>query len=112
MAMFGRGVDVPGGRRRAGRQAVVLAASALGFQRSLSVVVPDLSEVGARLQGRGLPGKGERLLINFGETGLFATVAWCRYEECGIVFDRRIDARDVQQLKTEADWGTVMGFAG
>ena len=112
MAVFGKRVDVPNGRRQAPREAVVLAASALGIQRSLSVVVPDLSEVGARLQGRGLPDEGERLLINFGETGLFATVAWCRHEECGIVFDRRIGPRGVQQLKVEADWPRVMGFVG
>jgi hypothetical protein len=38
---------------------------ALGFNRSSSVLVPDVSERGARLQGRDLPAPGERLLINF-----------------------------------------------
>lgn len=110
MRTFGRRVDVPGGRRSAVREAVVLAASAFGFQQSRSVVVPDLSEAGARLQGRELPDAGERLLINFGETGLFATVAWSRRDECGILFDRRIDPGEVRKLQAEADWGTVMGL--
>jgi hypothetical protein len=104
-------VDVPGGQRRSVREAVVLAASALGFDRSISVLVPDLSETGARLQGRNLPEVRERLLINFGETGLFATVAWAGQDQCGIVFDRPLDRRGVAQLRTEADWGRVMGLA-
>ena len=111
MSGFGKRIDFPGGRRRSARQAVVLAASALGFQRSMAVLVPDLSEVGAKLRGRALPEKGERLLIKFGETGLFATVAWCGRDECGIVFDQPIDARGVQRLQVEADWCKVMGFA-
>ena len=111
MPTFGKRVDGPGGRRTTVRKAVVLAASALGFQQSRSVVVPDLSEAGAKLQGRGLPEVGERLLINFGETGLFATVAWSRRDECGIIFDRSICARELLKLQVEADWGNVMGLA-
>ena len=111
MAVFGRRVDVPGGQRRTHRQAVVLAASALGMRRSISVVVPDLSDKGARLRARNLPPPGERLLINFGRTGLFATVAWSAREECGIVFDRQLDQREVAEVQGEADWAKVMGLA-
>jgi hypothetical protein len=89
----------------------VLAASALGISRSVSVLVPDLSEVGAKLQGRGLPTAGERLLISFGQTDLFATVAWSRRDECGILFDRQLDVGGVAQVQREADWGSVMGLA-
>jgi hypothetical protein len=111
MPSFGKRVDFPGGQRRSVREAVVLAASALGFDRSISVLVPDLSERGARLQGRNLPHARERLLINFGETGLFATVAWSGHDQCGIVFDQPLDKRGVEQLRSEADWGRVMGLA-
>ena len=111
MPTFGKRVDIPGGRRRSTRKAVVLAASALGFNRSISVLVPDLCHFGARLQGRDLPAEAERLLINFGETGLFATVAWCTRDECGIVFDRELDAVGLQQVEREGDWATVMGLA-
>ena len=111
MPGFGKRVDVPGGRRRSVRQAVVLAASALGFSRSVSVLVPDLSEVGAKLQGRGLPTAGERLLISFGQTDLFATVAWSSRDECGILFDRQLDVGGLAQVQREADWGSVMGLA-
>ena len=111
MPMFGKRVDVPGGERRCARQAVILAASALGFNRSSSVLVPDVSERGARLQGRDLPVPGERLLINFGQTGLFATVAWSRRDQCGVVFDRQLDDRGLRDIQREADWGAVMGVA-
>ena len=111
MPGFGKRVDVPGGQRRSVREAVVLAASALGFERSMSVLVPDLSETGARLQGRNLPAPRERLLINFGQTGIFATVAWSGPDQCGIVFDKPLDKRGVAQLRSEADWGRVMGLA-
>jgi hypothetical protein len=109
MRTFGKRVDGVGGRRPV--SAVVLAASALGFSRSSAVIVPDLSPAGAKLQGRDLPSPGERLLINFGETGLFATVAWRRSNECGILFDRRLDERGIQQLECEAGGGRAMGAA-
>ena len=111
MPSFGKRVDVPGGRRGSVRKAVVLAASARGFNRSLSVCVPDLSEAGARIQARDLPELGERLLINFGQTGLFGTIAWRCRDECGIVFDQRLDERGLEQLRQEADWASVMGLA-
>ena len=110
MPVFGRRVDVPGGRRRSVRQAVVLAASALGFNRSSSVLVPDISERGARLQARDLPAAGERLLINFGETGLFATVTWRSRDECGILFDRQLDTQGIEQIEREGNWSTIMGI--
>ena len=110
MPSFGKRVDVPGGQRRSARQAVVLAASALGLNRSNSVLVPDLSKAGARLQGRDLPSPGERLLINFGQTTLFASVAWRGRDQCGIVFESRLDDQGVAQLQREADWADVMGL--
>jgi hypothetical protein len=111
MPTFGKRIDVPGGQRQSVRKAVVLAASALGLDRSSSVLVPDLSEKGARLQGRNLPAMGERLLINFGQTGLFATVAWSVPHQCGVVFDQQLDARGIERLRCEADWAEVMGLS-
>jgi hypothetical protein len=111
MLGFGKRVDVPGGRRGSARQGVVLAASALGIHRSNSVLVQDLSERGARLQGRDLPPAGERLLINFGDTALFATVAWSGRDQCGIVFEQQLDGPCIAQLQREADWASVMGLA-
>ena len=111
MPTFGRRVDGPGGRRRSVRQAVVLAASALGLYRSASVLVPDLSDRGARLRGRDLPAPGERLLVNFGETGLFATVTWRSNDQCGVLFDRQLDTAGRHHIERQADWGVVMGVA-
>ena len=111
MAMFGKRIDVPGGQRRIKRQEVVLAASAWGFGRSKSVTVPDISEAGAKLQGHDLPNQGERVLLNFGDTSLFATVAWSGRDQCGVVFEQRLEDGAVQQVQFEADWGRVMGLA-
>ena len=110
MQTFGQRADDPSGRCRSVRQAVVLTASALSFDRSSSVLVPDLCESGARLRGRNLPSAGERLLINFGETGLFGTVTWRDGEECGVCFDRRLAASGLKQVEREAGWSAVKGL--
>lgn len=83
-------------------QAVLLAASALQFERSHSVIVPEIHERGARIRGRDLPRTGERVLINFGETGLFGTVAWRSPEECEVIFDRCLRSGQSMELRREA----------
>jgi hypothetical protein len=88
----------------------MLTASGLSFDRSSFVLVHNLCESGARLRGRNLPSAGERLLINFGETGLFGTVTWRDGEECGVCFDRRLDASGLKQVEQEADWSAVIGL--
>jgi len=83
-------------------QAVVLAASTLQLERSHSVIVPEIHDRGVRLRGRDLPRRGERVLVNFGETGLFGTVAWRSANECEVVFDRRLAPGQSVQLRQES----------
>lgn len=109
MQISGQRPGNAGGRCWSVRQAFVLTASTLTFDRSSSVLVPDLCESGARLRGRNLPNAGERLLINFGKTGLFGTVTWRGREECCVRFAQRLDAAGLEQLDREAEWSTLMG---
>jgi hypothetical protein len=83
-------------------EAIVLAASALYLERSHSVIVPEIHERGARLRGSELPRTGERVLVNFGETGLFGTVAWRSPEECEVIFDRRLEPGQSLELRQES----------
>jgi hypothetical protein len=83
-------------------QAVLLARSSLALERTHSVVVPEIHERGARLRGRDLPRRGERVLVNFGETGLFGTVAWRSPEECEVIFDRRLEPGQSTELRQES----------
>ena len=106
---FGKRVDVPGGRRKAPRQPVSLAASASTTGSSQSVIVENVCASGARLRGRVVPAAGKELMIKVGSMSLLAEVAWSQDEECGIAFHPPLDQRDVQTLKQEGRWGTVLG---
>ena len=102
-------MDGLSGRRRSSRQPVVLAASALAIDCSRSGVIADLSENGARFQGRGLPGPGREILLTVGSKEVFGTVAWHEHEECGVTFDPPLPAAIVESLKKEGRWSYVMG---
>jgi hypothetical protein len=107
MPSFGKRVDVPGGRRRASRQPVLLAASAVTLGGSQSVIVEDVCSTGARLRGRNLPVGGKQLMIKVGGMNILAEVAWSGSEECGITFDAPLDQDGVQTLKHEGRWATL-----
>jgi hypothetical protein len=109
MRSFGKRVDGVVGRRKALRDDVVLAASALSLESSTAVVVTDVSSKGAKLLGRDLPARGANVLITVGEVELFATVARSGLNECGVTFDSPIDSRLINQIKREGHWSKVMG---
>jgi hypothetical protein len=110
MRSFGRRVDGLEGRRKALREEVVLAASAMSLQSSTAVVVTDVSSKGAKLIGRELPSRGAHVLVTVGEVELFATVVWSgANNECGVTFDAPLDAELVDQIKREGRWSKVMG---
>lgn len=105
----GRRMDGLSGRRSASRERVVLVASAQAIDSSRSVVIADLSNGGAKLQGRNLPSTGRELLITTGSLAVFAVVAWCKTDECGIRFDPPLNQSQLRQLEHEGQWATVMG---
>ena len=111
MPNFGRRVDGPTGRRRAQREEVVLAASALTLGASRAVVVTDVSPTGAKLLGRRLPSEGADVLLSVGTVELFGKIAWLRHDECGIAFEKRLDGDVTDHLKREGRWAKVMGIA-
>ena len=111
MPNFGRRIDGPTGRRRAKREDVVLAASAITRGASRAVVVTDVSPTGAKLLGRQLPAAGADVLLTVGGVELFGEIAWLRNDECGIAFEDKLDAEITEHLKREGRWAKVMGIA-
>ena len=110
MSNFGKRIDGPSGRRRNRREPVVLAASAMAPGTSRSVIVTDVSPTGAKLQGRELPGAGANVLVTVGEMELFASVAWTRFNECGITFEAQLSDEVMDHLKAEGRWAKVVGL--
>lgn len=111
MSSFGRRVDGPTGRRRAQREEVVLAASALTLGASRAVVVTDVSPSGAKLLGRKLPQAGTDVLLTVGSVELFGEIAWLGRDECGISFESPLPPELTDHLKLEGRWAEVMGIS-
>jgi hypothetical protein len=110
MSNFGRRIDGPTGRRRARREEVVLAGSALTLGASRAVVVTDVSPAGAKLLGRKLPQAGTDVLLTVGSVELFGEIAWLGRDECGISFEAPLGAEVTDHLKREGRWAKVMGI--
>ncbi len=106
---FGRRVT-PICSRRSGREAVMLAGSAMAVTRSRSVVVSDLSSQGAGLAGRDLPPAGDDVLMVVGTTDRMATVVWRHGDKCGIRFDQPLGNDNIELMKSEAPWAAVTGW--
>jgi hypothetical protein len=109
MNSFGRRIDGLDGRRKALRDKVMLAASALSIESSTAVVITDVSSKGAKLIGRDLPSRGANVLISVGDVEFFAKVAWCARDECGINFETPLEPAQIKQIKHNGRWSRVMG---
>jgi hypothetical protein len=99
-------------RRKQPREAVALAASAMSVTRSRSVMINDVSNTGARLNGRDLPPPGDDILMIVGSQDRMGTVIWRTVEHCGVQLDESLDASALDLMKQEAAWDTVMGVSG
>ena len=106
---FGRKPDAAC-RRRHVRQPVMLAGSALAFTRSRSVMIADLSALGAKLGGRDLRSAGDEVLVVVGSTDRMGTVMWRSGDKCGVELDEPLAADTIERMKQEADWATVIGW--
>jgi hypothetical protein len=98
-------------RRGADREQVMLAGSAMALTRSRSVVISDLSAEGAALGGRDLPPPGDELLMIVGSLDRMAKVVWRSGDKCGVHFDEPLAAENIAQMKRQADWESVTGWA-
>jgi PilZ domain-containing protein len=94
-------------RRAYPRMGVALAASALAIARSRSVVVTDVSLIGAQIGGRDLPPAGEDMMMLVGSIDAMATVVWSEGDKCGVRFDEAIADETIAQMKREADWAEL-----
>jgi hypothetical protein len=108
--IFGKKTEDPC-RRRSAREEVTLAGSALAIARSRSVVIADLSPTGAGLCGRDLPPPGDELLMVVGSLDRMARVVWRGADKCGIRFDQPLFDENIAQMKQEAGWARVTGWA-
>ena len=97
-------------RRQSTREPVTLAGSALGFGRSRSVIVSDLSPEGAKLDARDLPPPGDDVFVVVGPFDSMATVMWRSEDKCGVRFDCTVDDDMMQRMKRDAQWESVSGW--
>ncbi len=80
----GNGADLRAGHRTN----LMLAATIAADGRFAAVRIRNLSEMGALLEGSGLPEKGTVVLVKRGDLAISATVAWSAGDRCGVRFDR------------------------
>jgi PilZ domain len=97
-------------RRGSAREAVSLAGSALGFARSRSVIVSDISPTGAQLDARDLPPPGDDLFVVVGPFDTMATVIWRTNEKAGVEFESPASDELLARMKREANWESVTGW--
>lgn len=110
MRIFGKRIDVPGGRRRSPRQRVTLAGAAIALEGSRSVIINDVCSTGLKLRGRDLPKEGAELMIRIGDSDVLARVIWKRHDDCGVSFEDRLDPATVDHLKHEGQLGRLLGL--
>lgn len=103
--------EAPPCRRQCKREEVMLAGSALAVTRSRSIVVQDISESGAALAGRDLPPPGDDVLMIVGPFDAMARVVWRTADQCGIYFDELIEPQRLAQIKQQATWASICGWA-
>lgn len=102
MANFGKRVDGIDGRRTAVRQTVSMPASMFSLEQSRVVIVEDISTTGAKLSGGDLPRLGEDVWIKAGPVDAFGTIAWTAGFECGVTFEKPLNAAEEEFVKAEA----------
>jgi hypothetical protein len=97
-------------RRRHPREDVTLAGSAMSVTRSRSVMISDISALGARIGGRDLPKAGDDVLVVVGSQERMGTVKWANVENCGVALDQPLGHSNIAQMKREAHWASVTGW--
>ena len=96
---FGRRADGPTGRRRAVRERVDLNVSLYSVDQSRVALLIDVSKVGCRLGGSGLPPVGRDVLVKVGGIELYGQIVWKGDGERGVMFDAPMSDTDVEDLR-------------
>ena len=99
MTAFGKRMDGPGGRRRAERAPVLMAAAMHTVGASRTVNIVDVSSTGARLRTR-LPLKaGQQIWLKIPPNDVFGRVRWVEDDMCGIAFDEPLGRAEAARLQ-------------
>ena len=96
-----------GGRRRASREELPLAAVIGTTKENKVAVLVGLSATGARLRASNLPRAGDAMTLKIDCVRAFGVVAWSEYGECGVEFDTPIFPFEVERLRREARSATL-----
>jgi|tagenome__1003787_1003787.scaffolds.fasta_scaffold20989739_2 hypothetical protein len=96
-----------GGRRRAAREVLPMAALVNTLEKTWITVLLDVSATGARLRGFDLPAAGEALLVTMDCVRAFGIVAWSEHDECGVQFDPPLPVFEVDRLRREVKVATL-----
>lgn len=98
-AGFGRRTDGPTGRRRALRERMNLPVSLYSVEQSRVSLLADVSRIGCRLHGMGLPEVGQDVLLKAAEVELFGRIVWKGDGERGVKFDEPISETELEHLR-------------
>lgn len=110
MRTFGRALG--GGRRRALREALPMAAVVNKVERRQVAMLVDFSSTGARLRGTALPPAGEAVEVNIDTVKARGNVAWAGDGLCGVAFDAPLPRFEVERLKRELATVATIAFSG
>jgi hypothetical protein len=99
MAAFGKRRDGPGGRRRAERAPVLMAAAmhVVGASRTVSII--DVSSTGARLRTSLPLDLGQIVWLKIPPNDVFGRVRWMEGDLCGIAFDEPLGTAEAARLQ-------------
>ena len=96
-----------GGRRASRRVDAPLTALLITMADRHPALLFNVSQTGAKLRAMSAPPKGTELFLQVAGLDLYARVVWQRDELCGLEFEHEIRAWDVEQLRLEAQKGTL-----
>lgn len=99
MNNFGKRLDGPGGRRRAERATIRLAAAmhTVGASRTVSII--DVSRTGARLKTQLGLAPGQEIWLKISPVDIFGRIRWSKDGICGVLFDEPLKDDDVTRLQ-------------
>ena len=96
---FGKRRDGPTGRRGALRERMNLPVSLYSVDQSRVSLLVDVSLIGCRLHGMGLPEVGQDVLLKGGDVELFGRIVWKGDGERGVKFDEPISELELKRLR-------------
>ena len=99
MTQFGKRLDGPGGRRRAERAPVLMAAAMHTVGASRTVSLLDVSSFGARVRTCLPLEPGQEIWLKIPPNEVFGRVRWIDGDLCGIAFDEPLGRAEAARLQ-------------